>query len=238
MWLDGIYMGDVFKAEYVKRYLPADSAAWADVIHQFTLVAEHTLDPANGLHRHGWDESREQRWADPSTGQSAHSWWRGMGWYMMALVDALEHIPATVPGRDSVAAIFADACAALEKVQDPATGTWYQVLDRPGEAGNYLEMTATPMFVYAMLKGVRLGYIPEKYVAVAQKGWDGMLEGFVTVDERGIVSLNQCCAGAGLGGNPYRDGSYEYYINESHRPNDPKGVGAFIVAALEMERLQ
>jgi unsaturated rhamnogalacturonyl hydrolase len=235
MWLDGIYMGDVFKAEYVKRYRSDDPAEWADVILQFVTVAVHTLDPANGLHRHGWDESREQRWSDPVTGQSAHAWGRGMGWYMMALVDALEHIPDSVAGRDSVVTVFANACAALKKVQDPATGTWYQVLDRPGEPGNYLEMTCTPMFIYAMLKGVRLGYLPQEYVAVAKKGWEGMLNGFVTVDPQGVVSLNQCCAGAGLGGDPYRDGSYEYYIGESHRSNDPKGVGAFIVAAMEVE---
>ena len=240
MWLDGIYMGDVFKAEYVKRYLADDPAEWEDVIHQFTTVAQHTYDPANGLYRHGWDESREQRWSDPVTGQSAHVWGRGMGWYMMALVDALEHIPATVPGRDSMVTILADACEALTKVQDPETGTWYQVLDRSGDEGNYLEMTCTPMFIYAMLKGARMGDVPQEYVAVAKRAWDGMLAGFVEVDEEGVVSLNQCCAGAGLGGNPdrYRDGTYEYYINEFHRPNDPKGVGAFIVAAMELERLQ
>jgi len=238
MWLDGIYMGDVFKAEYVKRYLADDPAEWEDVIHQFTTVAQHTYDPANGLYRHGWDESREQRWSDPVTGQSSHVWGRGMGWYMMALVDALEHIPAAVPGRDSMVTILSDACEALKKVQDPVTGTWYQVLDRSGDEGNYLEMTCTPMFIYAMLKGARMGDVPQKYVDVAKRAWDGMLAGFVEVDAEGVVSLNQCCAGAGLGGDPYRDGSYEYYINEFHRPNDPKGVGAFIVAAMELERLQ
>jgi len=239
MWLDGIYMGDVFKAEYVSRYMTDNPAEWEDVILQYTLVGKHTYDPANGLYRHGWDESREQRWSDPQTGQSAHVWGRGMGWYMMALVDALDYIPEGTPGRDSLITIFADGCEALIPIQDPETGCWYQVLDRSGDEGNYLEMTGTTMFLYSMLKGVRLGYLPEKFIDVAKKGWNGMLEHFVEVDADGLVSLNQCCAGAGLGGNPdrYRDGSYEYYINEFHRPNDPKGVGPFILTAMELEML-
>ena len=235
MWLDGIYMGDVFKAEYVNRYKSDDPEQWEDVMLQYTLVAQHTFDPSNGLYRHGWDESREQRWSDPVTGQSSHVWGRGMGWYMMALVDALDYIPAETPGRDSLIGIFARGCEALIDIQDPETGCWYQVLDLSGEHGNYLEMTGTTMFIYSMLKGVRLGYLPEKFVGIAKKGFDGMVKHFVEVDQDGIVSLNQCCAGAGLGGNPYRDGSYEYYINEFHRPNDPKGVGPFILAAMELE---
>ena len=238
MWLDGIYMGDVFKAEYVQRYKADDPAEWEDVVLQYTLVAKHTYDPSNGLYRHGWDESREQRWSDPVTGQSAHVWGRGLGWYTMALVDALDYIPEGTPGRDSMITILAGACEALIDIQDPATGCWYQVLDLSGEYGNYLEMTGTAMFVYSMLKGVRMGYLPESFREVAQKGFDGMINHFVEVDEEGLVSLNQCCAGAGLGGNPYRDGSYEYYLNERIRPNDTKGVGPFILAAMELEMLQ
>ncbi|MCD8185186.1 MAG: glycoside hydrolase family 88 protein [Rikenellaceae bacterium] len=237
MWLDGIYMGDVFKAEYVSRYFADDPAAWEDVVLQFTLAGKHTYDPANGLFRHGWDESREQRWSDPLTGQSAHVWGRGMGWYLMALVDALDYISEHTPGRDSLIAIFSGGCRALLPIQDPQTGCWYQVLDRSAEDGNYLEMTATTMFIYSMLKGVRQGYLPEEFRTVARKSFEGMIENFVEVDERGRVSLNQCCAGAGLGGTPYRDGSYTYYIEEFHRPNDPKGVGPFILAAMELERL-
>ncbi|MDL2230664.1 glycoside hydrolase family 88 protein, partial [Alistipes sp. OttesenSCG-928-L06] len=160
MWLDGIYMGDVFKSEYVSRYLSDDPEQWEDVILQYTLVGQHTRDASNGLYRHGWDESREQRWSDPLTGQSAHVWGRGMGWYMMALVEALDFIPEGTPERDSLVSIFAGGCEALVPIQDAATGCWYQVLDRSGDEGNYLEMTGTTMFIYSMLKGVRMGYLP------------------------------------------------------------------------------
>jgi unsaturated rhamnogalacturonyl hydrolase len=124
----------------------------------------------------------------------------------------------------------------INTVKDPKTGLWYQVLDKGGEEGNYLEASASAMFVYTLAKGTNQGYLPEKYKTVANESFDAMVKEFVTVDDKGVVSLNQICGVAGLGGNPYRDGSYEYYVNELIRPNDPKGVGPFIMAALELDK--
>src|SRR5690606_38544609 len=123
---------------------------------------------------------------------------------------------------------------AINKVKDSKRGLWYQILDKGGEKGNYLEASASSMFVYALIKGANNGHLPEKYKTLANTSFDAMLKEFVIVDNKGIVSLNQICGVAGLGGNPYRDGSYDYYINEEIRPNDPKGVGPFIMAALEL----
>ncbi len=235
MWLDGIYMGSPFYAEYAFRNnRPQD---YADIIKQFVVIARHTYDPATGLYRHAWDESREQKWADKKTGQSAHCWGRAMGWYAMALVDALDYIPKHEVGRDSMLNILNNVATQIKKYQDKKTGLWYQVIDRSGDKGNYLESSCSTMFVYTLFKAVRMGYIDKSYLQVAEKGYKGILRNFIEVDKQGVVSITKACAVAGLGGNPYRAGDYEYYINEKIRSNDPKAVGPFILASLEWERL-
>jgi unsaturated rhamnogalacturonyl hydrolase len=132
-------------------------------------------------------------------------------------------------------AILDKTAAAVVKVQDEATGLWYQILDLPDREGNYLEASASAMFVYAFAKGVREGYLSPDYLLSARRGYHGMLQNLIKIDSRGSLTLEKVCGGAGLGGEPYRDGSFEYYVTEKIIPNDPKGVGPFILAALEME---
>ena len=235
MWLDGLYMGAPFYAEYAMRNDRVND--YQDVINQFVTSAKHTYDPANGLYRHATDVSKKERWADPVTGQSQHSWGRAMGWYAMALVDALDFIPKSEANRDSMLQILDNVAFQIRRLQDPETGVWYQVLDKSGEPGNYLESSASAMFVYSLFKAVRMGYLDESYLDVALKGYHGIIDQFITVDENGVVSLNQACAVAGLGGKNYRMGDYDYYINETIRSNDPKAVGPFIMGSLEYERL-
>lgn len=236
MWLDGLYMGAPFYAEYNKTFNhPEDQA---DVVKQFLLVAQKTYDPETGLFRHAWDASKAMPWADKTTGQAPHVWGRAMGWYMMAIVDALDFLPKNQPGRDSMIVILRNASKTLLKYQDKTTGAWYQVVDLPTRKGNYLEATCTSMYSYAMLKGARKGYLGKEYRAAGLKAYNGLIKDFIKVDVNGVVSLTRCCAVAGLGGNPYRDGSFEYYIHEPIRDNDPKGVGPFIMASLEVERLK
>lgn len=235
MWLDGLYMGAPFYAEYaVRNNKPEDLT---DVVNQFLIVARNTYDPATGLYRHAFDASRKMPWADKTTGRSPHAWGRAMGWFSMAIVDVLDFLPENQPGRDELISILRGMTDALAGIQDPETGGWYQVLDRSGEAGNYIETSCTSMFTYSILKGVRKGYLDSKYLDMALKAYKGLTENFVTVDEKGLVSLTSICGVAGLGGNPYRDGSYEYYINEEIRNNDPKGVAPFIMASIEYEKL-
>lgn len=234
MWLDGIYMGVPFLAEYAFRN--NEPEAYQEVIRQIKLAAKHTYDPETGLYRHACDVSRTEKWADKTTGQSQHTWGRALGWYAMAIVDALDYIPLHEEGRDSVLAIFNNIAKQLKKYQSPE-GLWYQVMDRSGDEGNYLESSCSTMFVYSLLKGIRKGYIPESYFSVARKGYEGILNEFIKVDDKGLVSITRACAVAGLGGKVYRSGDYEYYINEVIRDNDPKAVGPFILASLEWERL-
>jgi len=235
MWLDGLYMGMPFLAEYTERYV-ADSLRTLnneDIVLQFLTAYDHTLDPATGLLRHAWDASGEMFWCDSETGQSAHAWGRAMGWYMMALVDVIEILPDGEQ-KDSLVEIFRSLSATLPLFADAETGMWFQVLDQPYREGNYLEATASAMFAYSYLKGCRMGILDCLEYAV--QTYESLLKTFVT-EEDGLVSLNDCCEVAGLGGKQMRSGDFDYYIHERVRANDPKGIGPLVWAALEYEKL-
>ena len=234
MWLDGIFMASPFMVQYATTF---DEPQWYDeAVKQITQIYSHTKDDETGLLYHAWDESRSQRWCDPLTGRSEHFWSRAMGWYSMAIVDVLDFLPENHPGRDQLIEILNNISSALVKVQDEKTGLWYQVLDMGGREGNYLEASGSGMFAYTFAKGVRNGYLPNNYRQVAEKTFLGLVENLVEQDADGGYNLTRVCGGCGLGGNPYRDGSYEYYINEKIIPNDPKGVGPFILAGIELSK--
>lgn len=235
MWLDGLYMGAPFYAEFTKTFGEAED--FDDVAKQLILMEKHARDPKTGLLYHGWDESKEQQWADKETGCSPNFWSRAMGWYAMALVDVLEHLPEEHVKRNEIIAILNRAIEALIKVQDEASGVWYQVLDKGGKKGNYLEASGSCMYVYAMAKGILNGYLSEEYLEALVKGYKGIIDTFIEVDDKGLVNLKGTCMVAGLGGTPYRDGSYEYYIKEPINYNDLKGIGAFIKASSQVEKL-
>ena len=234
MWLDGLYMAEPFYAEYASIF--EEPQDFADITKQFSLIEEHTRSPKTGLLYHAWDESRKQAWANKTTGTSQIFWARAMGWYMMALVDTLPYYPKDDPGRAKLLALLNRTAAAVVRYQDQETGLWYQVLDRPGEKGNYFESSAACMFTYTLQKGVRLGYLPQRYSANAARAWQGILSHFSQTDANGSVSITGTVSGVGLGGSPYRDGTYQYYVTAPVASNDPKGVGAFLLAGSEMER--
>ncbi|MFN8243042.1 MAG: glycoside hydrolase family 88 protein [Ferruginibacter sp.] len=233
VWLDGLYMGQPFYAEYA-RWSGQDTV-FNDITRQFVTIEKHTRDPRTGLLYHGWDESKEQQWANRQTGCSPNFWGRAMGWYGMAMVDVLDHFPAAHPGRDSIIAILNRFVKAVVNVQDPKSGVWYDILDMPARTGNYKEASASCMFVYTIAKAVRKGYIPASYQQYAQRAYKGILKEFVETDGNGQTNLKGTVSVSGLGGNPYRDGSFEYYTGEPVVVNDPKGIGAFILASVEME---
>ncbi|WP_210519117.1 glycoside hydrolase family 88/105 protein [Hymenobacter terricola] len=233
MWLDGLYMAEPFYAEYSRVF--NQPTGLDDVAKQFALVEKHLVDPKTGLLYHGYDESKEQKWANKTTGQSPNFWDRGMGWYAMALVDVLDYFPANHPQRPALVKALQRLAPALAKYQDPKTGTWSLVMTQESRKGNYAEASGSSMFVYALAKGARLGYLDKKYADVAKKGYAGLLKTFVATETGGALAFNGTVSVGGLGGNPYRDGSYEYYLSEPLRKNDLKGVGPFILASTEME---
>jgi len=233
MWLDGLYMAEPFYAQYaVTFHEPQD---FADITKQFVLMEEHSRDAKTGLLYHGWDETKQQRWADKSTGISPNFWARGMGWYMMALVDTLPYYSQDDPGREKLLAILQRLAVAVAKYQDKKSGLWYEVVDKPKEKDNYLESSAACMFTYALAKGVRLGYLPQSYLANASRAYEGILKQFVSADADGAVTLSKTVKAIGLGTDAVHDGSYKYYVSQEVVSNDPKGVGAFLMASTEME---
>lgn len=234
MWLDGLYMGEPFYARYATAYSQPD--LFDDIALQFLTIDKHTADPNTGLNYHAWDESREQQWADSVTGCSPNFWSRSIGWYEMALVDVLSLMPADHPKRGELQQILQRVSKSLMKYRDQKTGMWWQMTVFPQREGNYLESTASAMFCYTFAKGARLGMLPQEYLGYARETFSGMLSNVIKEDPDSTLSLTQCCAVAGLGGKPYRDGSYEYYISEPIRNDDPKGVGPMIMAALELAR--
>lgn len=235
MWLDGIYMAAPFYVQYADRF--NETSVFEDAAQQILLIARHTRDPKTGLYYHAWDESKIQKWANPLTGCSPHFWGRAMGWYAMALVDVLDFLPASWRARVRIVTIFERMMQTLAQYQDRKTGLWYQVVDQGEADGNYTEASASCMFVYAFAKGIRKGYLAPRYLEATKKGYAGIIEHLVEVDECGHVNLSRICACAGLGGEQKRDGSYEYYVNEPVVSNDHKGVGAFLLASIELERL-
>jgi len=235
MWLDGLYMGDPFYAQYSSLF--NEPKNFNDVANQIILVGTHTLNKKTGLLYHAWDESKEQKWANKETGCAPECWARAIGWYTMAIVDVLDFLPKDHPKREQILQIFKQTMDALIKVQDPKSGVWYQIVDKANQPKNYLESSASCMFVYAMSKAVNKGYLPKTYLPAITKGWNGLLKTFITVAPDGIVTLTGTCRSAGLGGEPYRDGSYDYYMSEPIVSNDLKGIGPFIMAAVEAQKL-
>lgn len=235
MWLDGIYMASPFYAEYSLMF--NQTAGFDDVIKQILLIDMHTRDSNTGLRYHAWDESNNQKWSNPVTGCSPHFWGRAMGWYAMALVDVLDFLPLDHPKREQIIFILKDLSKPIAKYQDKNSGLWYQVIDLGGREGNYLEASASSMFVYSLAKAVYKGYIDSSNLEVAKLAYNGLLNNLIKTESNGLVNLTQICSVGGLGGDPYRDGSFEYYMSEPVVTNDLKGVGPFIMASLQMEKM-
>ena len=240
MWLDGLYMQGPFYARYALEF--GTSEDWNDLLSQLVLVETHARDTRTGLLHHAWDESRKQLWANPGTGCSPHFWGRAMGWYCMAVVDILDYLPATTayaPWRITLTDIVLRLSRAVRSVQDQASYLWFQILDQAGRERNYLESSASAMFVYFLFKAARKAYLPVEEIPLAREaawsGYHNLVQRMVSCDEAGGLHLGGICSVAGLGGTPYRDGSFDYYVKEAVVQDDFKGVGSFILAALEGE---
>lgn len=235
MWLDGIYMASPFLAEYAQKF--NEPALYDEVAFQVITMAKRSYDPKTGLYYHGWDESRQQRWADPQTGLSPNFWSRSMGWYMMAMVDVLEFLPVNHPKRPEIIKILTDLSVSLDNYRDPKTGMWYQVTDKINEKGNYLESSGSAMFIYAWVKGGQNGYLPKSFLKKGKTAYAQFVKRFIKNNTDGTISLTDVCSVAGLGGSPkYRDGSFAYYISEKVRDNDPKAVAPFIMVSVLLNK--
>jgi unsaturated rhamnogalacturonyl hydrolase len=229
MWLDGVYMADLFSMEFASAF---NEAQWFDeAVHQIVLIYEKTRDPNTGLLYHGWDETKRQVWAHPERGTSPEFWGRAVGWYTVALVEALEILPEDHPGCEAVSAILTNLAASLVKFQHPETGMWYQVLDKLDRPDNWTETSCTAMFAYAFARAARKGYLPPEYRTHAEKAYRYMLDERLFLDQNGDFYLTGIVTVGSLRDNA----DYDYYVTSPQRMNDFKGVGAFLYLTLEME---
>ncbi len=230
VWLDGLYMFGPFYARYAAEFSRPE--LFGDLCGQLFHARDAMMDKATGLYYHAWDESRRQRWSNPDTGLSPHIWGRAVGWLSMALIDVLDWLPADLPERRDVVAMFRDLMSAVAAAQDES-GLWFQILDMPEREGNYLEESASAMFTYSLYKGMRAGILDSSGVENADRALAGLVERFISRDEAGRLHVNGICKVAGLGGNPYRDGSFAYYMSEPIVSDDFKGSGPFMLALCE-----
>lgn len=235
MWLDGVYMAAPFLTEYaIKNNKPE---LIKDVVKWIVVVEEKTRDPKTGLLYHAWDESRQEKWANPITGRSPNFWGRAIGWYAMAIVDVMDFLPKNSKEYKQLQNILERLVKAMVNFQDKKTGAWYQVVDKINKEGNYLEGSVTAMMAYVILKATNNGYLKGSYRKYGIKAYNSILNHLSVIKDNWHITITPVCAVAGLGSNPYRDGSYEYYINEKKRDNDPKATGPFILASLEYEKI-
>lgn len=232
MWLDGIYMADVYAVQFAAK--TGQPKYYDEAVKQITLIAKHTRDPKTGLYYHGWDETRTRPWANKETGMSPEFWGRAIGWYVMAMADVMDGLPPDHPGQKAVLPIFQGLCSSLLTYQDRDTGLWWLIIDKPGAPKNYVETSSTLMFAYGMARGAQRGWLPPEFLARARRAARGVLNHQVgllpgnRMDIRGTVQVGS------LGGD---GGFYDYYVSVPVVTNDQKSIGAFMFLSTALSEI-
>ena len=238
VWLDGLYMAQVFYTRYQTVYGKKD---YSDIVKQFKNVRDIMFDSKAKLYYHGYDSSKSMFWADKKTGLSKNFWLRSIGWFTVALVDVLDYMDEQMYDEfATIKSILKETIEGIMQYQDRESKMFYQVPNYPDKKGNYLETSGSAMIAYALLKGARLNLLPERYSALGAEIFDGICKKYLSVNKDGDLNLGGICLVAGLGPEKdlRRDGSYEYYISEPVVENDAKGVGPLIMAYTEMIKLE
>lgn len=225
LWLDGTYMSLPFLVQYGELFGDR-KYAYSEATKQLLVYASHLNDPKTGLLFHAYDELGTQPWAQPDTHHSSYFWARSIGWYGMALVEVLDTMPKDDPGRPKLIALVRQLVGAFERFQDPKTGLWSNVVDRPNQPGNWLESSASSMYIYVISKAVQRGYVKKSYGAVACKGYRGMLMQLIANPDRD-VSVTNICAGSVVG-------DQAYYLARPRNTDDIHGIGAFLLMNEQM----
>ncbi len=236
VWLDGMYMAQPFYVEYEKRFNKMSGCI--DSYKQFQNVRRLMRDEETGLYYHGYDESREMYWADKETGCSPNFWLRATGWFMASLVDTAEAMGEQLYNEyRTLQDMLKELADSLLKYMDKESHMFYQVIDKKDAQGNYLETSGSALIAYALLKGVRLGYLPKRYADIAEEIFYGITDRYLSKNEDGTPKLGGICLVAGLGGEQHRDGSLEYYFSEPVVENDAKGTAPLLLAYTELPGL-
>lgn len=233
VWLDGLYMAQVFYTRYTTEF--EDCRGYEDILRQFRTVREKMYDPATGLYRHGWDSSGKAFWCEPD-GRSRNPWLRSLGWFSAALVDVIGYLaPGHDAFREEMTGIAGELAQSMERYVDKSVGMLWQVPDQPGREGNYPETSGSAMAAYFFLKGARLGILDKRYAEVGAGIFQSICDTYLT-ERDGKLNLGGICLVAGLGpeNNRRRDGTYEYYISEPVVENDAKGLAPFLMCYTEL----
>jgi len=230
MWIDGIFMGQMFVLRYGKSVGEKDSC-FHEVVRQITVFARHCRKMNSGLYYHAWTEQPEKTaWADPKTGLSPEVWSEGLGWYALILVETLAVLPADHPGRSEVESIYRELADELRRTQDPGSGGWYMIVDKGDQPENWIDPSGSAMFVYSIKRGIELGLLDRKtYTPVVERGYRSLFE-FVRINDRGLVDVH----GGGDGITIKKD--FETYVRVPKILNAKEAVGGFLWAAALMER--
>lgn len=232
VWLDGLYMAQVFYARYTTDYEGGKN--YADIRRQFRTVREKMYDPETGLYRHGYDASKAAFWAD-ETGRSKNPWLRSLGWFSAALIDVTAEVKDAPEFVAEMTGIARELAKNLLPYIEADSGMLWQVPNQVGREGNYPETSGSSMIAYFYLKGARLGILEESYAEVGAKIFRSICDRYLTETD-GRLNLGGICLVAGLGpeNNRRRDGSYEYYISEPIVENDAKGLAPFLMCYTEL----
>ena len=231
IWLDGLYMGQPFYMQYEVEY--NNSKNCTDSYKQFLNVYKLMRDEKNGLYFHAYDESREMFWCDQVTGLSQCFWLRALGWYAMALIDTMEHMPEHMTvEKEEMKRIYKELIDSMLNYQHES-GMWYQVVNFGGIAPNYLETSGSAIFAYAIMKSVRLGYLPKEYFQYGEKAFHGTCNRHLS-EKDGKLQLGGICLVAGLGNTTHREGTFDYYMKEPIVENEAKGIAPLILAYTEI----
>lgn len=235
MWLDGIFMADSFYAKWTSLFDAENKTAWDDIALQYDNIEAHTRNHTSGLLVHGYDESKKAVWADPVTGAAPLVWSRAVGWYFMSLLEVIPLFPESHPGRARLIEYFTTLAVTLKKAQDDESGGWWLIMSEPypGVSGNYIESSASAMFTFGWLKGIRLGLIAEEdYLEPALKAYHSLIDRFVKVDDDDTLHWEGTVEVGSLGSNA----TFEYYISIPLVEDDHRGSGSFMLASYEIEK--
>ena len=226
MWLDGLYMAEPFTMEY---YLLNREEKCLDMIwKQIRLMTEHNLDENTGLLYHGWDESKNAKWADKETGRSKEFWGRSIGWYCVTLADILEEFPKDRGEYQKMLQMFLNIIDSVIHYQDKS-GLWFQVIDKASEKDNWTESSCTCLFLYSLSKGLRLGLLSKKYEQFADSAYNGVLS--VVKKDGNKYLMENISTGVNVG-------DYDYYVGARKSNSDLHGIGSLILALTEYSKIK
>lgn len=230
IWVDGVFMGQMFLTKY-GRYVADADYCFEEAARQIIGMYTHLHKGDSGLLYHGWDEDKDARWADRETGMAPEVWSEGLGWYALILVETLEIYPKDNPNYAKLADITRKLMAGLKECQDSRTGLWYQVVDKGDQPGNWHETSGSGMYVYAMQKAIELGIIPAAgYRDAVLNGYYGILSKAKISPEDGLVDLYDANNGLGI------QKDYETYVTRPRKKNGQEVISSFLWATSIVEK--